>query len=504
MDAPLQIVGCVLASKPATEWIDAFAALVRRERAVVMSKSAQGATFVRFNAPDLKVVELALEMLRGPSGSVLRFGFAAGTREAPTSEPDTLGLSTRSMVQAADLAAGAGDGEVLVSPQLAVPLIESGLTLRSRQVQLPGGRTLPACTLMPSAQGSRPLVKPAVPLADLGAANAVPPAGESLGQVFRALLGQAEEMARRQSELEARQDAVLGKMTLVDEGQPSARHLSELEAELDAQVARVEARLDLLGRIEQRMGEAQRVATRVERQLAEQAQRRGEIDTLRLSFDTLTQQALAAQKQLDDVAATQRRLLPMTDQVAALTQALAQSQATAAALEARLREVGGEAQGLERALASIGEREAMVHAVKTEVDHIRQVSGTSRADLEFLAERQGEIAKQRALVEDLLGRLQRVDGQLEAVESRRQLIEQVQERASAVTHMVGDMQLKLEMLEEQRVVIDHVGDKLARLDFTLQEAQNTLRALQREREVAERIEQGIKTLRSRSGSMPTA
>jgi hypothetical protein len=43
-----------------------------------------------------------------------------------------------------------------------------------------------------------------------------------------------------------------------------------------------------------------------------------------------------------------------------------------------------------------------------------------------------------------------------------------------------------------------VGEKLARLDFTLQEANNTLRALQREREVAERIEQGIKALRTRN------
>lgn len=49
-------------------------------------------------------------------------------------------------------------------------------------------------------------------------------------------------------------------------------------------------------------------------------------------------------------------------------------------------------------------------------------------------------------------------------------------------------------------MIDHVGEKLARLDFMVQEAQNTLRALQREREVAERIEQGIKSLRASSGA----
>jgi hypothetical protein len=69
--------------------------------------------------------------------------------------------------------------------------------------------------------------------------------------------------------------------------------------------------------------------------------------------------------------------------------------------------------------------------------------------------------------------------------------------------MLGDINLNLEMLSEQRAVIDDVGEKLARLDFTVTEAQNTLRALQREREVAERIEQGIKALRSR-GAVPAA
>jgi len=60
--------------------------------------------------------------------------------------------------------------------------------------------------------------------------------------------------------------------------------------------------------------------------------------------------------------------------------------------------------------------------------------------------------------------------------------------------------VNLEMLSGQRAVIDDVGEKLARLEFTVQDAQNTLRALQREREVAERIEQGIKALRARSGA----
>jgi hypothetical protein len=43
-----------------------------------------------------------------------------------------------------------------------------------------------------------------------------------------------------------------------------------------------------------------------------------------------------------------------------------------------------------------------------------------------------------------------------------------------------------------------VSEKVTKLEFTLQEARSTLRTLQHERELAERIEKGIKQLRSRT------
>ena len=68
-------------------------------------------------------------------------------------------------------------------------------------------------------------------------------------------------------------------------------------------------------------------------------------------------------------------------------------------------------------------------------------------------------------------------------------------------HLLEDVRLNLETLSEQKAVVDHVAEKVAQLDFMLQEARNTLRTLQHERELAERIEQGIKQLRSRSMAM---
>ena len=100
----------------AAELIDAFATQMRRERAAVMSKSAQGATFVRFNAVDTKLVGLAVRALRGQVPPLLRFGFAIGVKEPTAPVPNEgLDVGTRVIVQANDLAAGAADGEVLVA-----------------------------------------------------------------------------------------------------------------------------------------------------------------------------------------------------------------------------------------------------------------------------------------------------------------------------------------------------------------------------------------------------
>ena len=133
MEAPFQIVGCVLSSKPAAELIDAFVTHLRRERAAVMTRSAQNATFVRFNALDARLVTMACRAVRGQAPPLLRFGFAASGKEATAAGQEGLDVSTRIIVQANDLAAGAGDGEVLVSPQLAVRVLTAMKTRNNAQ-----------------------------------------------------------------------------------------------------------------------------------------------------------------------------------------------------------------------------------------------------------------------------------------------------------------------------------------------------------------------------------
>jgi len=395
MEAPFQIVGCLLSSTPADELIDGFVTAVRRERAVVTARHAQGATFVRFNAPDAKLVAMACAAAAG-AGSSLRFGFASGSKDRARAGHDVFSISNRYIAQAHDLAAAARDGEVLVTPRLALLLVEAGFTFDAREVRI-SGRQVMACALdlTPAQEGAT--------------AAAMQKKASALGSVFQALLAQAEEIARRQGEIEARQDVAPGNAAPSNEG--SASRPAGLEADLDAQLARLEARFAGIDRMEQRIDQ------------------------------------------------------------------------------------------LQHKIQSLADQEVLVQAVKAEVESIRQISGRSKADLQFVSEHRNEVSELRAKVEDLLGRVQDTDGKIELIESRRKMVEEVQSRANGIIHMLEDINVNLEMLGEQRAVVDHVGEKLARLDFTVQEAHNTLRALQREREVAERIEQGIKALRSRSGAI---
>jgi hypothetical protein len=531
MEAPFQIVGCLLSSKPAEQLVDGFVAQVRRERAVVTDKTARGATFVRFNAPDAKLVTLACEALVSFAGSALRFGFASGVRDRGLTRQDALSISNRSMAQARDLAAAARRGEVLVSPQLAVLLVESGFTFETKEVRLSGGRTAMACSLhlaSAAADGTK-LEAPSVDEAEPDAADdarahdaqalesiaqepALPGHGQApvtmqkkaaaLGSVFQALLAQAEEMARKQGELEARQDAMLGQSAHVDEGAGSATPAPGLEADLDAQLARLEERLGAIGRIEERVDQLQRVSAQVEQKLTEQLARRSEVESLKSLCDTLLTQVVDAQHKLDGVAALQARVLPMAEQVATLLHDVETSRETVAALEGRLDELGRSAEAVEHKIASLADQEVLVQAVKAEVENIRQISSRSKADLQFVSEHRNDVSELRGKVEDLIGRVHDTDGKIEMIESRRKMVEEVQARANSIVHVLDDINVNLEMLSEQRAVVDHVGEKLARLDYTVQEAHNTLRALQREREVAERIEQGIKALRARSSASP--
>ncbi len=267
------------------------------------------------------------------------------------------------------------------------------------------------------------------------------------------------------------------------------------------------------------------------RQAAETSDRLRQVQAMSQDLAHVTTRSDEVMSQLTQVQSRQRDVLSqvtlteaqmqraeaMSRQLDHRRSLLVHTEKALSSFESRLADLDRHANGLELKMKSLADREALVQAVKAEVDGIRQISSHSKADLLYVAEHRKDVSDIRVKVEDLLGRIGDTDEKIELIESWRRNVEEARASALAVTSMFSDMQGTLESLSEQRVVIDDVGEKLARLDFTVQEAQNTLsrldtsaqeaqnmlRTLQREREVAERVEKSIKAVRAGS-SRPVA
>jgi len=398
MEAPFQIVGCLLSSKPADQLIDGFVTGVRRERALVTTRSAQQATFVRFNAPDAKLVSMACAAAAGPDGSLLRFGFASGSKDRARAGQDAFSISNRYIALAHDLAAAARAGDVLVTPQLALLLVEYGFTFAAREVRVGSGRKVMACALD---------LTPAAP-------QAAPPDGPlqrqvgALGSVFQVLMAQADELARKQGELEARQQAMPGPAAPADVDTAAARPAG-LQADLDAQLARLEARFAAIEQIEQRL------------------------ERLQQQFSALAdQEALlqAAQAQLEDI----RRISALSK---ADLQFVSEHRGEVSELRAKVEDLLGRVADTDGKIEMIESRRKMVEEVQSRANGIIHMLEDINVNLEMLGE-------QRAVVDHVGEKLARLDftlqeahNTLRALQREREVAERIEQGIKALRTRSG-------------------------------------------------------------------
>ena len=115
-----------------------------------------------------------------------------------------------------------------------------------------------------------------------------------------------------------------------------------------------------------------------------------------------------------------------------------------------------------------------------------------------MTDHRDEVAAVRRQINDLLATVQETEEKIAVIEGRQKAVDEVQAKTNLISNLLEDVTVNLETLGEQKSVIDHLTEKLARVDFTMQEAQNTLQTLKHERELAERIEESIKQLRTKT------
>ena len=138
-------------------------------------------------------------------------------------------------------------------------------------------------------------------------------------------------------------------------------------------------------------------------------------------------------------------------------------------------------------------------AVKAEVEEVQQISARSKADLQHVVKNRAKVDALRVRVEEALKAIVETEERIAVIEGRRKAVDDVQRKTDVIVNVLEDVRVNLEMVSEQKVMIDHAVEHVASLEETVREAQATLKRLRVERELAERIERGIKNLRSKIG-----
>jgi len=399
-------------------------------------------------------------------------------------------------------------------------------------------------------------------------------------------------------------DAITGKLQLVDESARKAARFEEVQADIDRQMTRLNARIEFVTRLEERVNALHALGEEVNHKLETQLARRAEVDSMKTLLEGVAALAGDAQGKLDGVATLQAKLLPLATQVAALKNAvdklegdaqrlhdqrraiaehekrlsemqesarsvstlvderlrqiqglseemkratalrdellaelsrtqgrqrevaaqvdasedqvkrleslavqlekrraqLAFSDKRIAAFEARLNGLKQANEDIERKTQELAGRESVVAAVRAETESVHEIAARAKADLDEVVAQHDEVAAVKGRVDTLLAHLADIDEKIGQVESRKAVVNEVRVQANMIVNMLNDVRCNLETVSEQRAIVNDVAEKVAKLDFAVQEANNVLRALQRERELAERIEQGIQQLRSRTGT----
>ena len=119
-------------------------------------------------------------------------------------------------------------------------------------------------------------------------------------------------------ELEAKMDAITGKLELIEDGTRKAASLHESVAELDARISRVSARVPFVEQLEGRLNSLNVLSSDVDGKLEDQLARRVELETLKAACDGLKAQMVDAQPTLDGVRDLQTTLVPLVAEVTRL------------------------------------------------------------------------------------------------------------------------------------------------------------------------------------------
>ena len=289
---------------------------------------------------------------------------------------------------------------------------------------------------------------------------------------LEAFLNRAASFTAGLPELDARLNAITGKLAIVDEATEKAANLVSIADDLDRQMSRIASQQQFVERVESRLHTLNALTGEVDRRLEEQLLRRAEVEALKSQVDGVAIAVGHAQQKLEAVGALEKQLLPLTTQLSAIksqidkvharVDAVQQEEATLAGQERRLSEMLASSQARAEEAAA---RERAVQLLAQEVSRSSAIKDELVAELSRVQGRQREVSTH---LEAAAEQLARIEASSNALEQRRSQLAQSEKRIAAFEARAGELaQLTQELdakiadIAKRGTLVDAVRQELA-------------------------------------------
>ncbi len=273
-------------------------------------------------------------------------------------------------------------------------------------------------------------------------------------------------------ELEARIDAITGKLAIIDEGARTATDLVAIAGDLDRQMASVISRQEFVERIEARLHTLSTLTSDVDRRMDEQIARRAEIETLASGIEGVSIRVAEARQGVESVSALQGTLLPLGGQVASLKQDVEQTRARLgeigrdeADLAAQEQRLGGLLKGTREAADEAAAWLEQVEGLSGQVGQSTAVKDQLINELTLVQAQQRDVATGLEAADDQLKRLETLSKQLE---QRRGELGFADTRIAAFEARLADLRVmtdtvdrKIQSITEREGVVEAIRKEVA-------------------------------------------
>ena len=281
---------------------------------------------------------------------------------------------------------------------------------------------------------------------------------------FEAFLKRTEEFRHHIPEIDSQMDAVMERLSVVDEGTQKAVALVTIADDLDKQMTRLATHQQLAEKIDIRLNALNELSVSVDKHLEEQVARRNEVEALKNQCDGLDVQVSDTQQKLQAVSGLQHKLLPLTTQIATIRTQM--GKATTAFKEVQQDETELAAQGKRlteladrsRDVATtVDERLKQIQSVSKELGRASTVKEELLHELGHVQARQRDVDAHVKTSED---QIKRVDQQLKQLDQRHsqlsfseKKVADFEERLAEVKTINDDVERQIQALATRETFV---------------------------------------------------